>query len=328
VRGASGPDQTIATYSRGADGSLHWELSPDLSPAQRSYYDGLIKGAQDRVNAVRTPAGAGGPDSAASAPATDGSRVTSASPAAPDKASAPPAPAHDPGTSPHDATTTDASHDTASTDSAGTGEKLAKADTGSAKGVDPTPDSIRQGTVRMEDHPDFAKKVSELEQKGFKLSYEPGNPHVVVKEVVAPDGTPIRFEKSVVVQEGIRYLDFEHELGHVDQLTKTDPPMVTDRVLENGKQYTGGKGTSEYIAAKKNAILEYHNRIVEYVRLKANGADPQLLAEHETGVRHWREEYQNKGLSKGRGKSEIAFRDKYFPDLGDLEKQFNQAIGK
>ncbi|HEX4455059.1 MAG TPA: DUF4157 domain-containing protein [Kofleriaceae bacterium] len=57
VRGASGADQTVATYTRGADGKLHWELSPDLSPSQHSYYDGLIKDAQAKADGARKPSG-------------------------------------------------------------------------------------------------------------------------------------------------------------------------------------------------------------------------------------------------------------------------------
>ena len=36
-------------------GKLQWKLSPDLSPSQRTYYDGLIKDAQAKVDGVRNP---------------------------------------------------------------------------------------------------------------------------------------------------------------------------------------------------------------------------------------------------------------------------------
>ncbi|HEY3805858.1 MAG TPA: DUF4157 domain-containing protein [Kofleriaceae bacterium] len=51
----AGADQTIATYTRGADGKLHWTLSPELHPEQRAYYQKLIADAQAKADATRAP---------------------------------------------------------------------------------------------------------------------------------------------------------------------------------------------------------------------------------------------------------------------------------
>jgi hypothetical protein len=91
----------------------------------------------------------------------------------------------------------------------------------------------------MEQHPDFTKVVADLEARGYKLKYAEGDPHVEIREVLTPEGELIRTEKTVVVRKGMRFLDLEHELGHVEQAEGCKDPLVTERVLENGKPYKG-----------------------------------------------------------------------------------------
>src|SRR5262249_10563421 len=70
-------------------------------------------------------------------------------------------------------------------------------ETGAKDGVDPTPDSIREGTARMEEHPDYISTVAELERLGFRLEETGGDPHVTIREWVNPEDEVLRVEKIV-----------------------------------------------------------------------------------------------------------------------------------
>jgi hypothetical protein len=203
-------------------------------------------------------------------------------------------------------------------------EKLA---TGAERGLDPTPESIRQGSVRMEAHPEYAKLTAELESKGYSLRLtDRERPHVVVKEVVTPTGELIRIEKVLVANPGMRFLDLEHELGHVAQLEQTKRPLVTDQVLENGKPYSGPNG-SDRLTTAQDAVLEYHNRLVEYFRLKERGVAREILDKHRDGVRTQRQLYWKKGMSSGRSPSATTFVHDNVSDLPDLDRRFIDEEG-
>jgi hypothetical protein len=196
-----------------------------------------------------------------------------------------------------------------------------KLSSGIEDGIDPTPESVRQGTVRMEQHPDFLKVVGELEANGYKIKYAEVDPHVEIREVLTPDGTLIRLEKVVVVQQGMRFLDLEHELGHVEQIQRFKQPLVTERVLENGRPYRGPDRPG-LLTKSLDAITEYHNRLMEYFRLKARGVDPEIIQEHAAGVRAARSAYRKQGIKGGRAQSNTKFIQENLPDLPDLDTRF------
>jgi hypothetical protein len=98
------------------------------------------------------------------------------------------------------------------------GEQI-KLSTGAKRGLDPTPETIREGSVRMEQYPEYANTLAKIKELGFEIKITQDDPHVKVKEVLNPQKEVVRVLKVVYVQEGMRYLDLEHELGHIRQLT-------------------------------------------------------------------------------------------------------------
>jgi hypothetical protein len=193
--------------------------------------------------------------------------------------------------------------------------------TGASPGVDPTPESIRQGTVRMEDHPDFPQVLEDLQAKGYEFTYDNrGAPRVKIVETVSSDGKPIGLKKYLFANRGMRWIDLEHELGHVGQMEAMESPMVTHRVLEDGREYTG-PNRGGYLTEQLNAVTEYHNRLIEYFRLKERGVDPELLQAHADEVRKWRKEYLKKGKAE-RSPTVKNFIGKNLPDLPELDARW------
>jgi hypothetical protein len=144
--------------------------------------------------------------------------------------------------------------------------------------------------------------------------------------VRSPRGELIRTEKAVVVRPGMRFLDLEHEVGHVTQIESFKSPIATERFLENGKRYKGPDRPGIFTMSM-DKITEYHNRLIEFFRLKERGVDPDILKEHAKGVRDAREEYREKGISRGRGRSEIRWAEENFPDLHALASRFSAEEG-
>lgn len=130
------------------------------------------------------------------------------------------------------------------------------------------------------------------------------------------------------MQENMRYLDLEHELGHIKQLERFGeniPPTVRvmerpDRSLKNAPNQQG------VLTNWQNTITEYHNRLDEFVRLYERGASPELLKEHAQGVEYWLQAYRKKGLKEGRSPSQKAWADKYFPDIAQMQVRYFELV--
>jgi len=198
--------------------------------------------------------------------------------------------------------------------------------TGAGLGLDPTPETIRVGTVRMEQHPGYAAMLAKIRDAGFEIrEINEYNPSVCVHEIVDQTGKPLRVEKYVAVCPGMRYIDLEHEVGHVEQLTERFGGRVplTDRYLQraNGRivvsNLRGG-----VLTYGQNAIAEFHNRMVELFRLKERGAPPELLKEHLEGLDYWQKECWEKGLKKRRGPEEQIWVQEHFPDFDSLDRRY------
>lgn len=205
------------------------------------------------------------------------------------------------------------------------GEQV-KLATGAKVGLEPTPETIREGSVRMEQHPEYANTLAKIKELGFEIKITHDDPHVEVKEVLNSQKEVIRVLKVVYVQSGMRYLDLEHELGHIRQLTERfgDNCLPTERVIE----YLDGrvKDISDkggVLTNWQDYITEYHNRLDEFLRLCERGASIELLREHAQGVRKWRELYKDKGISRGKSPSRKSWVNLHFPDLYELEERYN-----
>ncbi|NJL86905.1 MAG: hypothetical protein HC886_14580 [Leptolyngbyaceae cyanobacterium SM1_1_3] len=209
-------------------------------------------------------------------------------------------------------------------------EPAGRMDTGASDGLESTPETIRDGSVRMEQHPTYQSTLTEIESLGFEVRRTSGSPHVSVREVLSPEGQVIRVERAVYLREGMRFLDLEHEVGHIRQLTERfgERTLPTERVIE----YPDGRikqarDQGGVLTNWQNAITEYHNRLIEFLRLHERGANSELLREHARGVREWRSEYRDRGLKGGRSPSRSQWADEHFPDLPQLESRYTDAGG-
>lgn len=203
-----------------------------------------------------------------------------------------------------------------------------KLQTGAKIGNDPTPESISEGSVRMEEHPDFAAVIRDLEARGFTIVYT-NEARVMIRRVVGKDGAVIRTDLEVRVIKGMRFLDLEHEIGHVNQFTDPqrfpDGPPPSDIVHENAPgKFHNAPNQSGVLTEWQNTITEYHNRMQEVIALADRGASPELIHEHLGGVAEWQQNYFQKGLKKGRSGSQRAWAEEHFPDIRQLEARVQE----
>jgi hypothetical protein len=201
--------------------------------------------------------------------------------------------------------------------------------TGAKRGLDATPETIREGSVRMEQHPEYANTLTKIKELGFDIENTYSDPYVEVKEVLNSQKEVVRVLKVVYVQEGMRYLDLEHELGHIRQLTERfgDKCLPTERVIE----YPDGrvKDISDkggVLTNWQNTVTEYHNRLDEFLHLYERGANIELLSEHGQGIRKWKELYKDIGLKRGKSPSRKSWVEKHFPDLYGLEERYSYVV--
>jgi hypothetical protein len=157
-----------------------------------------------------------------------------------------------------------------------------------------------------------------------------GDPHVVVKEIVDSKGNLIRIEKELHITPEMRFLDLEHELGHIKQLDRFGeriPP--TERLMERADgRLTQAPNQTGVLTMWQDPILEYHNRLDEYLRLHERGASRELLEKHAEGVQTWAGAYQTKGLKGGRSPSRKAWAEEFFPDIADLRQRYVEVTKK
>lgn len=206
---------------------------------------------------------------------------------------------------------------------------------GAEQGLDPTPDTIHHGTVRMEDHPNFGAVRKNLEESGYLLVTEPPKagafPHVVRREVVDTQGNAIRVEQYVVGISGMRFLDLEHEVGHVRQLSPSRFPEgvpFTERVLQRANgNLAQSKNRNGVLTEAQDASLELHNRIIEYLDLEGRNVPDGLLNEHAAGVRDWYDVYRARTYKKGRPQANLQWTQSKLPDLQDLIASFEDLAG-
>lgn len=194
-------------------------------------------------------------------------------------------------------------------------------------GKPPTPETIRQGTVRMEDHPNYDAAIQKAKEAGFEIKLNK-IANVAWLEIYDQYGSFLRIEKVLIVLKGMRYLDLEHELDHIQQFRRFgDKVPPTDKLVElpNGRRYQYNIRDG-ILTVAQSTIAEYHTRLVEFLRLYKRGVDLELLKEHAAGVEFWRHESWRKGLNGGRSPSKQAWADKYFSDIEQLSKQYDAAI--
>lgn len=203
-------------------------------------------------------------------------------------------------------------------------------------GQAPTPETIRQGTVRMEEHPDYEATMQVAKDAGFEVRFS-GEASMTWTELYDLEQNFVRIEKILNVAAGMRYIDLEHELGHIEQFTT----RFGDNVPPLGKKIplpSGHRRDVDVLAgimtSKQQIIVEYHNRLVEFLRLYDRGIDVEILKEHahgpnldgEDGLDYWKKINRRKALNKGLSISRSRWIETYFPELASLEKRYEQCI--
>ncbi|MBW6436342.1 hypothetical protein KZ829_21620 [Actinoplanes hulinensis] len=206
-----------------------------------------------------------------------------------------------------------------------TGEEPPLRSAGAEVGEMPTPESIRQGTVRMELHPDFPDVTRFLTDNGFRLVEDPAGPRVVIRHVYSADGkTFLHEEREVRHLDGMRWLDLEHELDHVRQmLDRFGGELGTEAYREraNGTRVEL-KGAQRILSAKYDTIVEYHVRLQEAIRLLERGVDPALVREHLAGVDE-RRALMNQKVHQ-RDSAAQNWRREHFSDIPSLENRLRE----
>jgi hypothetical protein len=188
--------------------------------------------------------------------------------------------------------------------------------------------SKRVGTVKMELHPKYAKTIQKFQDAGFEVVSD-GRAGLDVTEVI-DKVTGLRTTRKILhVQENMRFLDLEHEYGHLQQLERLgNPPLHRVNKLSNGKEVNAaGNDLQGVITSKQNTVLEYHNRLKEYTQLKQRGASVELLKEHADGVLQWREAAKTKGGLGITNSSTRKWTQENLPDLFELEDQYKNIGG-
>ncbi|WP_046245312.1 hypothetical protein [Hymenobacter terrenus] len=201
-------------------------------------------------------------------------------------------------------------------------EKL-KMRTGSEAGRPPTHETVRTGEVAMELHPDYPALVQHLAQRGYPLVFQQEYPHVVFKRVCNKQGEVLREEKHVAVVAGMRFLDLEHEAGHVTQLEDNlGGNLPTEKWVQlRPDREVLVKNAPDVLTPWQNAITEHHNRLLEFLRLQERGSPVELLQSHRKGIEEWASIY-NQYLFDPRPKPErISWAKLHFPDLTNLIAQ-------
>ncbi len=200
--------------------------------------------------------------------------------------------------------------------------------TGAAPGVTATEESIAQGTVAMEEHPRYLDLIAYATRHGFEVvSSELGYPYVEASLVVGANGTRLGERLVLALVPRMRFLDLEHEIGHIEQFVERFERAVytgVKRRRENGDLVDVDGAAYPVVGKQDKNIVEYHNRLVEFVRLYERGLAQSELLEHARGVAHFRElAGRGRPTRSSRGRR---FAEKHFPDLPALEARFREMV--
>jgi hypothetical protein len=148
--------------------------------------------------------------------------------------------------------------------------------------------------------------------------------------VVDSQGEIIRVERTLYVIENMRYLDLEHEVGHIEQLQhineESNEDIFTHRFIEKNGRQKESRNADKVLTGWQDIITEYHNRLVEFIRLYDRKASSELLQEHAKGLEEWAQTYWHKGIKQGRSEKQVEWSQKYFPDIDTLRSRYFEII--
>ena len=203
---------------------------------------------------------------------------------------------------------------------------------GAERGLDPSPETIQTGMVRMEDHPDYPATVARLEELGYTLrpAGRGEDPHVSIVHVHDGRTGPVTgVERTVTVVPGMRYLDLEHEVGHVNQMTDPNrfpdgPPATRHAYYDDNGKLRHIKNRFPELTARQDDVVEYHVRLEEYLRLHDRDVPADVLAQHRDGLLGQRGAYLKRLINH---RDVRPWRDSHFPDIPALEARVRELGG-
>ncbi len=203
-------------------------------------------------------------------------------------------------------------------------------ETGTEPGLPATAETIAHGSCAMEVHPDFTNLIDEARNKGFRIVYD-AKAHVANIRVVNEAGELIEMRRELHLIAGARFLDLEHELGHIRQLERFgDNPPATETILRRADG-TEGEAKNELRRGSfdkgEDSLIEYHNRLDEYVRLAERGLPSEVLRAHAEHLVKWRTRAERAGLGQGGGRGSFhRWAKEHFPEIPTLERRV-RALG-
>ncbi|MEZ4401210.1 MAG: DUF4157 domain-containing protein [Kofleriaceae bacterium] len=199
------------------------------------------------------------------------------------------------------------------------------AEAGAVRGHPATADAVRTGVVEMELHPEYEAKLRYAREHGFEVvTSDRGYPYVENVLIVGHRRQRLGERRVLALVPHMRFLDLEHELGHIQQIVERLADKGYTRVqkrLDDGRLVDVSAAAYPVPNKQEKDVIEYHNRLVEYVRLRQRGGvDTGVLDAHAEGV----VAYRRLADLEGRRSSKIrAFIDEHFPDLSELEREFS-----
>jgi hypothetical protein len=208
-------------------------------------------------------------------------------------------------------------------------------------GLPPDEESIRCGTVVMEKHPQYDSELARLAKEGFILSLSGGMSAQVVIELIIHldevDSVDRSIRKRIKVMPEMRWLDFEHEISHIDQIMARffgqGSPIFTDVKVVNTRSVSHRilqkeKRRNHELTIWQNTVFEFHARLLEFNNLYYRNVNREILLEHAEGLIFWANEFWIKGTKKWKSQTRYDWIQHYFPDLFDLREEAAQIIAQ
>lgn len=193
-------------------------------------------------------------------------------------------------------------------------------------------ETIEHGTVCMEEHPDFKETLDQVTALGYTVVPNCGHPYVSLRKITVrhEDGAEsVYFEKELNVVPGMRFIDLEHELGHIDQIESrlyADPHFCTSAFIEENGIRHPDKLSPGLMKSWQDSITECHNRLIEFIRLHKRQVDDDTLIEHLVELETHYINYYRRGIKCGYSRRQIAWRDTYFPEIPKLVEEVDSII--
>ncbi len=132
----------------------------------------------------------------------------------------------------------------------------------------------------------------------------------------------------------MRFLDLEHELGHLIQIltrfvAKGLTPLLTSEVKPGRTMgWVQETNNPQILTMWQNSIEEYHNRLDEFIRWDQREVDMELLLELAESVQYWAKEYWSRGLRRGASDRKMAWAQKHYPDIPQMEQLYLERLSR